>query len=58
MLIALQSSEPSADDWGWLDRYREAAFDKLMPVATGPLVAYRSFQDLFQHVQERYFTIA
>ena len=57
VLIAIQAPNPSLDDWRWLDQFREAAFDELMPVRAKPLIAYRSFRDLYQDVQERYFTI-
>jgi hypothetical protein len=54
--IAIQSPKPSVDDWRWLDQHREAAFDALMPIDK-PLVAYRSFRDLYQDVHESYFAI-
>jgi hypothetical protein len=45
--IAIQAPKPSIDDWRWLAQFREAAFDKLMPIEAKPLVAYRSFRDLY-----------
>ena len=57
VLVAIQAPKPSLDDWHWLDQFREAAFDRFMPVGDRPLVTYRSFRDLYQDVQEGYFTI-
>jgi hypothetical protein len=58
--IAFQASAPTAADGRWLDDVREPALDVLMPVksADQPLVAYRSYRDLYHDVLEKYFTIS
>jgi len=56
--IAMQGNRPSEDDWRWLDQFRQAALDALMPITGKRLVEYRSYRDLYHDVQERYFTIA
>ena len=60
MLIVGQSPAPSEADWNWLEKFREAAFDVLMPIKMSPsdLVAYRSYRDLYQTIEERHFRIA
>jgi len=59
MSLAIQTAVPSDADWHWLFDNRDAAFESLMPVALSAngLVAYRSYRDLYQEVQERYFRI-
>jgi hypothetical protein len=58
--IAIQTPAPSIADRHWLDQFREAALDALMPVTSTPkpLVAYRSHRDLYDEVQERYFSVS
>jgi hypothetical protein len=49
-----QGPAPSDADWRWLGESGEVAFDRLMPLASNPkqLVAYRSYRDLYQRVQD------
>jgi hypothetical protein len=58
-LVISQSPAPSDADWAWLDEHRERAFDALMPIApaSGQLVAYRRYRDLYQDVPEAHFAI-
>jgi hypothetical protein len=58
--IVIQATTPTVADWSWLDQFREAAFEKLMPInpASKPSVVYRSHRDLYQDVLERYFSLS
>jgi len=44
-------------DWAWLEQNRQKAFEALMPVRSADIVAYRSYQELYQDRVERYFRI-
>lgn len=58
--VLVQVSSPSQADWQWLSEHRGAALDAFMPIVQGDrvLVTYRSFRDLYQDVEERYFSIS
>jgi hypothetical protein len=57
--LSLVGTDPTQDDWRWLDEHRNTAFEALMPVTGGEssLVVYRSYRDLYQDVPEAYFSI-
>jgi hypothetical protein len=58
---AAAGSEPqwSDADWSWLDTWRAAALDALMPVKarTGQTIAYRRYRDLYQDAHEVSFSV-
>jgi hypothetical protein len=49
----------SEADWRWLDTWREAALDALMPVKarSGQTIAYRRYRDLYQSAHEMSFSV-
>jgi hypothetical protein len=54
-----QVAPPSNSDWEWLRENRAPALEALMPTKPSDqtLVTYRSFRDLYQDIEERYFSI-
>ena len=58
---AAAGGEPhrSDADWRWLDTWREAALDALMPVKprSGQTIAYRRYRDLYQAAHEVSFSV-
>jgi hypothetical protein len=57
-LVSGQVRVPDERDWDWLRDHRAEAFEMLLPVeCDGACVAYRQHRDLYQEVQEQYFTI-
>ena len=49
---------PTDADWEWISRYRQQAFDALMPMdSPAGIIFYRSYRDLYHEVPERYFMI-
>jgi hypothetical protein len=54
-----QTLTPTEADWDWLNANRETALEAVMPLhpPSRPMIAYRSYRDLYQDALERYFTI-
>ena len=51
--------ETTREDWQWLASNRDPAFERLMPFSriAEPNVTYRSYQDHYYMVPERYFSV-